>query len=254
MGLTGTLYNIQKFALHDGPGIRTTAFFKGCPLSCWWCHNPESRSPEIQPMNGRTIGKKYTVDELLEILLLDEVFYEQSGGGVTFSGGEPLNQPDFLCAVLEKSKEHGIHTAVDTSGCAPREVFERILPYTDLFLYDLKLMDASEHFKFTSVSNKGILENLKFLLHTGAGTIVRIPLIPTITDTEKNLKKILEFLKPFSPAPEIHLLPFHRTGNGKYEKLGMTNRLEDLEELSDAEIRNRQKLFESAGYKVSLGG
>jgi pyruvate formate lyase activating enzyme len=115
-------------------------------------------------------------------------------------------------------------------------------------------MDASEHFRYTSVSNTGILDNLKFLLKNAARTIIRIPLIPGITDPEKNLEEILDFLKPHKPAPEIHLLPFHRTANGKYEKLGLTNRLADLKELSDSEVRNRQKLFESAGYKVSLGG
>lgn len=254
MGLSGTIYNIQKFALHDGPGIRTTVFFKGCSLSCWWCHNPESRSSDIQQMNGKTIGKEYTVDALLEILLRDEVFYEQSGGGVTFSGGEPLNQPEFLSAILKKTKDHGIHTAVDTCGYASKETFEKILPFTDLFLYDLKLLDETDHFQYTSVSNTGILENLTFLLSKAVKTIIRIPLIPGITDTKHNLRNILEFLKPFSPSPEIHLLPYHRTANGKYEKLGLPNRLANIKQLSDAEIRIHQKLFESAGFKVSLGG
>ena len=137
MALKGTVYNIQQFSVHDGPGIRTTVFLKGCPLTCWWCHNPESRSPEIVHANGKTIGMRYTPDELVEILIKDEVFFDQSKGGVTFSGGEPLEQPEFLFEVLKQCKANGIHTAVDTSGYAEREVFERIMPHTDLFLFDL---------------------------------------------------------------------------------------------------------------------
>ena len=253
MSLKGTIYNIQRFSIHDGPGIRTTVFMKGCPLTCWWCHNPESRSPEITRMNGKTIGKRYDTEELMGILLKDTVFYDESGGGVTFSGGEPLEQSDFLTEMLRQCQDAGIHTAIDTCGSAGREVMEKVMRFTDLFLYDLKLMDGGQHIKYTSKDNGQILENLKFLLHANHRVWVRVPLIPGITNTADNLLRMRDFLAQFSPLPEVYLLPYHRTAEGKYEKLNMPNRMAGIHELSPEEIEASIRLFEASGYPVTLG-
>lgn len=204
-------------------------------------------------MNGKTIGKRYTPGELVDILLKDEVFYDQSKGGVTFSGGEPLEQPDFLYEVLKQCRANGIHAAVDTSGYAERQTFERIKPVTDLFLYDLKLMDPELHFHYTSVDNKKIIDNLAFLLGSGCKVIVRIPLIPDITSKPENLEKILTVLSASAEPPEINLLPYHRTAEGKYERLGMINRMKGVRTLSEKEIRRSLEIFESSGYPAKLG-
>lgn len=253
MTIKGTVYNIQQFSVHDGPGIRTTVFFKGCPLTCWWCHNPESRSPEIVQMNGKTIGERYTPEELLEIILKDVVFYDQSGGGVTFSGGEPMEQVEFLAETLRLCRQHGIHTAVDTSGSAERKAFDRIIKHTDLFLYDLKLMDPGLQYKYTSADNSRIRENLEYLLGEGKRVIIRVPLIPGITNTSENIENMIRYLQTFNPVPEINLLPYHRTAEGKYEKLNMVNRMKGSRELTPDEIGQSLLLFESAGYPVKLG-
>jgi len=167
----GVLFDIKRFAIHDGPGIRTTVFFKGCLLSCWWCHNPESQSPDIQrvvqPTDGspeKTVGERVTVSELLQRIEQDCLFYDQSGGGVTFSGGEPLAQPAFLLEMLERCGVHEIHRAVDTTGFAPSETLSEVALHTDLFLYDPKLMDASLHERFAGVPNENIIQHLRSLL------------------------------------------------------------------------------------------
>lgn len=253
MSVKGTVYNIQHFSVHDGPGIRTTVFLKGCPLTCWWCHNPESRSPEIVQMNGKTIGERYTPEELLEIVQKDVIFYDQSGGGVTFSGGEPMEQLEFLSKALELCRRYGIHTAVDTSGSADRAAFDQVLEHTDLFLYDLKLMDPRLQYKYTSADSARILENLGHLVDKRKKVVIRVPLIPGITDTKENIGLIIGYLSRFSPCPEVNLLPYHRTAEGKYEKLNMVNRMKGSRELTRDEIRNSIELFESAGCPVKLG-
>ena len=256
---TANLFDIQRNSFVDGPGIRTTVFFKGCNLRCQWCHNPESQIMESQIMfynmanNQRKImfykdkctgcgrcrditvdnsdfvcfhdakkicGKTYTVDELFNIIIKDKIFYETSGGGVTFSGGECLLQQDFLCEILEKCKAAGIHTAVDTAGHIHWNVFEKVLPYTDLFLYDMKAFDCNIHRKYTGVSNECILENLKKLFEAGANIWIRIPVIPGVNDTVKEMQKIKNFLTPYNPS-KIELLPYHRMGEHKYTALGM---------------------------------
>ena len=184
----GIIFNIQRFAIHDGPGIRTTVFFKGCPLRCWWCHNPESH--KILPekfdgcnlrrgfdqsfsMNKDEIGKEISVDELMNEIVKDRVFYEESGGGVTFSGGEPLMQPEFLIESLKECKALGIHSAVDTSGYTSEGVIDRVSSYADLFLFDLKLMNDDVHEKYTGVSNQIILKNLIELDQLGKKIIIK---------------------------------------------------------------------------------
>ena len=241
------IFDIQHGSVVDGPGMRTTVFFKGCNLRCSWCHNPESQSFEKQVMfykekcvgcgrcrnidrkdtdficyhDAREIcGKEYSVEEIFEKIICDKRFYENSGGGATFSGGECMLQPDFLCKILKKCKDAGIHTAVDTAGHIDWKAFERVLPYTDLFLYDIKAFDSDVHRKYTGVSNKLILANLKNLFESGANVWIRIPVIPGVNDTIEEMQNIKNFLAPYNPS-KIELLPYHGMGENKYEALGM---------------------------------
>ncbi len=241
------IFDIQRNSFVDGPGIRTTVFFKGCNLRCKWCHNPESQKKEKEIMfyknkctlcgrcrevdtfdeeffcynDAREIcGKEYPTDEVLKIILKDKTFYDNSGGGVTFSGGECMLQIDFLLEILQKCKENGIHTAVDTAGHIPWESFEKILPYTDLFLYDIKVMDNEVHKEYTGVTNSLILENLAKLLKNDGCVWVRIPVIPGVNDTEKEMQQIKTFFDANGYPEKIEFLPYHAMGEHKYEALG----------------------------------
>ena len=254
--MKATIFNIERNSYVDGPGIRTTVFFKGCNLRCAWCHNPESQSAKPQmmfyknkctgcgkckekcpnnlelcelcgkctlycPHDAREIcGKEYTVDEVMREILKDKAFYDNSGGGVTFSGGESMLQIDFLEELLKACKQNGIHTAIDTAGYVPYESFERVLPYTDLFLYDVKCYDSDKHIKYTGVSNEQILSNLEKLLKTGISVWVRIPIIPTVNDTEEEMLAIKSFLYSCRAPKKIELLPYHSMGENKYAALG----------------------------------
>ena len=250
------IFDIQRNSFVDGPGIRTTVFFKGCNLKCAWCHNPESQSAKPQmmfykdkctgcgkcksvcpyhleqcelcgkctfycPVDARMVcGKEHTVDEVLKEVLKDKAFYETSGGGVTFSGGECMLQIDFLAEILKKCKENGIHTAVDTAGHIPLESFEKILPYTDLFLYDIKIFDSQKHKQYVGVSNELILENLKKLFERKAKLWIRIPIIPDVNDSIEEIQKIKDFLKTIGTPEKIELLPYHAMGENKYRAIG----------------------------------
>ena len=260
--MTATIFAIKRFAIHDGDGIRTTVFFKGCPLRCIWCHNPEGIAFEIQQAfyahkcvgcgeckkdsfttencagEARIVyGKEVTVEELLPILLEDKDFYETSGGGVTLSGGECLMQADFCAALLKQLKVHGIHTAVDTCGFVPREALEKVIPYTDVFLYDLKAYDEDVHLNCTGRSNKLILENLTYLDSKGKNIEIRIPYVPDYNDNQ--IEKIARFLAPMQHIAKVRLLAYHNHTGSKYEALGMENtlpsRLPTAEELAAAE-------------------
>ena len=253
--MKATIFDIERNSFVDGPGIRTTVFFKGCNLSCAWCHNPESQSSKPQmmfyqnrctgcgkckekcpnilekcdlcgkctlycPHDAREIcGREYTVDEVLREVLKDKTFYENSGGGVTFSGGECMLQIDFLTEILKACKENGIHTAVDTAGHAPYEYFERIIPYTDLFLYDVKCFDSEKHRQYTGVGNELILKNLKKLLAIDTPVWVRMPIIPTVNDTVEELKRIKGYVCSCGTSQKIELLPYHAMGEHKYDAL-----------------------------------
>lgn len=248
------IFDIQRNSFVDGPGIRTTVFFKGCNLRCKWCHNPESQSFDKQmmfykdkctgcgkcrevcpnhlkkcdfcgkcelycPAEARKIcGREYTSDEVLAEVIKDKAFYDNSGGGVTFSGGECMLQLDFLREILEKCKSEGIHTAVDTAGNVPWKSFEKILPFTDLFLYDIKAFGAELHRKGTGVSNELILENLKNLSGR-ADIIVRIPVIGGYNDNDEEIRQIADFLKQIKII-KAELLPYHAMGEHKYTALG----------------------------------
>lgn len=266
--MKGLIFDIRRFSVHDGPGIRTTVFFKGCPLSCWWCHNPESRDfkPEItlrkRILDGKTSFAKETTGDwvesgvLLNELLKDRIFFDESDGGVTFSGGEPLFQEEFLLTVTEECKRRGIHVTVDTSGFAPRETISRVAKNTDLFLYDLKLVDNEEHVKYTGVSNDLVLDNLKFLSRSGKLIVLRFPVIPGITDTDTNIRRLRSFLadelKPVSNF-RISLLPYHSMAKEKYKRFLKVNLMKNIPDLTPENLLPLQAELEQTGVQVTIG-
>ncbi|MFO7934793.1 MAG: glycyl-radical enzyme activating protein [Bacteroidales bacterium] len=262
-----TIFDIKRFAVHDGPGIRTTVFFKGCPLRCWWCHNPESQASEPvsvdmeRKVDGRSVyarktyGEKIGSDKLMEVILRNRHYYEESGGGVTFSGGEPLMQPEALTELLQECKRAGLHTTVDTCGFSERVHFEKILPLTDLFLYDLKNMDPDLHRKYTGVDNELILSNADYLLEEDARVIFRIPVIPGINTSEEEISRMILFLvKRSNRFREVHLLPYHPIAGNKYSSLGMRNRLPDLKQPDTEMMDTLKKRFERTGLEILVGG
>lgn len=271
--------DIQKYSIHDGEGIRTTIFFKGCPLRCSWCHNPETQSfaqehfyyqerciscgecggkyYEDCVKNARELcGKEVTSQQLMKEILKDQAFYETSGGGVTLSGGEVLCQDlEFLLDLMKRIKGRGISINIDTCGYVDFSKFEAVLPYTSVFLYDLKLMDAIKHKQYTGVSNDLILENLKKLARKNARIWLRIPVIGGVNDNQENMEALIEFLKENQLCPEhIHLLPYHNTGSGKYSRLG--REYEDCFTVPDnGMLLTYKSMFENNGYSnVYIGG
>ncbi len=259
---TGIIFKIKKYAIHDGPGIRTTLFLKGCPLDCWWCHNPEGRMSGLQVVKvdaspegrGGIIEKKLSVAEVIAEIEKDIIFYDESGGGVTFSGGEPLIQAPFLLAVLKACRDKEIHTVVDTSGYAPAETFVGFCSMIDLVLFDLKIMDDEVHRLYTGVSNKRILNNLEALSVSGTPYRIRFPLIPGITDTDGNIRSMAEFVRALDSVDRIDILPMHRIADEKYRRLGMENRIADKQPPSLEEIAFIKRQFEDYGFAVSVGG
>jgi len=266
----GLIFDIRRFTVHDGPGIRTTIFFKGCPLKCWWCHNPESQDFKSEEsirkliLSGKrferseTTGKFMSENEVMFEVLQDQLFYDESGGGVTFSGGEPLMQEPFLHDLLKTCKQKGLHTAVDTSGYAHRSIIEKIADHVDLFLYDLKMINNALHRKYTGVSNRSILENLKFLYSTGKNVMIRFPVIPGITDTTENINDMKEFITnlqiPKFSNFQISLLPYHTIARGKYHRFNKINKFQHLSPMKKEELEPLKQEFEKAGLLVKLGG
>lgn len=263
--MKGLIFDIKHYAVHDGPGIRQTIFFKGCPLSCWWCHNPESQSPETETytrqkmLDGRahqkenTIGYYIEADELFKIIESDTIFFDESGGGVTFSGGEPLMQPDFLKEIAGSCKKAEIHTALDTSGFVEQKTLMEILPLIDLVLFDLKIMDDEMHQKYTGVSNRMILENLSMLNESGKDIHLRFPVIPGITDTHDNINDITGYLQTLDQINHIDVLPYHDISRGKYERFGKENKLGAMQANPGA-VENIREEFEKLGFQVHTGG
>lgn len=260
--MTGTIFEIKRFAVHDGPGIRTTVFFKGCPLKCKWCHNPEgiSFAPQAAFYKHKCIGcgdcqkedftgclsdarvlygRDITVEALLPLVLEDRDFYETSGG-VTLSGGECLMQADFCAELLQALKKEGIHTAVDTCGFVSKEAIDKVLAYTDIFLYDIKAFDEDVHIKCTGKSNKQILENIRYLDACHKAIEVRIPYVPEYNADQ--MEKIAAFLKPLNHVKAVKVLPYHNHAATKYTALGMENTLPDILP-TDEEVQFAQKLF-----------
>ena len=307
------IFDIRRYSINDGPGIRITLFMKGCPLKCKWCHNPESQSPEVQklytalkcigaqdcievcPEDALTLtsdgiitdsalctlcgkcaeacptkaiemsGKLYSAEELMEMIERERVHIDQSGGGVTFSGGEPLMHPEFLLKMLKACGEKGLHRVVDTCGFAPTETLLEVAKHTDLFLYDLKMMYPKKHKKWTGVDNRLILKNLKVLAETGANINIRVPLIKNVNTGEEEIRKIAEFIARLklkisdSEIAEpgktvVNLLPYHNIATGKYKKMEIPYNEGEMEEPSENEIQKAVEIFRSFGIETEVGG
>lgn len=283
----GIIFNIQKFSIHDGPGIRTTVFFKGCPLRCKWCSNPESQLEKIQilhdeskcthcrtcvqtcpqhaiskkisihfehcigclqcvnacPTNALTFeGEQKTVDEIVDICMQDIDFYEESGGGVTISGGEGMAQPVFLKALVEKLKEKQLHLAIETTGYVPSETFRQLAPLFDLLLFDVKHYDSDKHFDGTSVHNEQIIENLRWAMEQNLNVLPRIPIIPEFNEKLDDAKGIANLLVSVG-AKKVQLLPFHQFGEHKYELLHRKYSLKDTKALYPEDLKQYQQIF-----------
>jgi pyruvate formate lyase activating enzyme len=266
--MKGLIFNVKRYAIHDGPGIRVTFFMKGCPLSCWWCHNPEGISPftssieqvdrigEREFRRNETVGKLYDSDEILAILEKEKVFFNQSGGGVTFSGGEPMLQFDFLMEALMKCKEKGFHTTVDTSGSSSPERFRKIIPFTDLFLFDIKHLDNQKHKEYTGVSNDVILSNYRFIAESSKSFMVRIPIVPGFNDDDDHLARLKQYIlsQRKDNLKMISLLPYHKTGSSKYKKFNIPYKMENVEQPSAQKMKELKSFFSDVGVRVKIGG
>ncbi len=299
---TGFVFNIQKYSLQDGPGIRTTVFLKGCPLCCQWCHNPESISPrreiivvesrciacgecrtacefgesvagtgmlpprhdqctlcaecvEACPTGARqVIGRTMTVTEVVAEVMRDRIFYEDSGGGVTISGGEPLMQPRFVKALLKALRESGIHVVLDTTGFGCTEHLLEAAKLADLVLYDLKAFDEQRHRELTGVSNRSILANLTALNEVHRNVWIRLPVVPGFNDDLVELQKIAGFIRGLSCVTLVNLLPFHRSGLHKYERLGQVHGLHGVEVPSEELMQRAAEVFSTRNLPTKIGG
>jgi len=298
--VTGTVFNIQRYSIDDGPGIRTTVFFKGCPLSCVWCSNPESQNLEPELMhrdslckrcyrcvaacpvgaitvgaNGieidrdvctvcgdcvevcphdamRITGKEMSVDEVFDVIRRDADFYRDSGGGVTLSGGEVLLQPEFALEILKRSKEAGFHTTVDTAGQGDTEGLKRLFPYVDLFYFDIKHIDPQIHRAQAGRTNETILRNFKEVAASGVPFVVRVPVVPGFNDTADAISDIADLVATASSGATVHLLPYHRYGQQKYDMLGLDYELESAVTPSEDFLKAARKIVESHGLKCEV--
>lgn len=298
---TGLVFNTQNYSLHDGPGIRTTVFLKGCPLRCDWCHNPESRaaeseiawsearcircgqcsevcphsaagrpaSPEIDrqrclrcgqcvavcPTGARElVGRQRTVAEVLAEILQDRIFYDESGGGVTLSGGEPLMQPEFAVELLAACRVQGLHTAVDTCGYGRCEDLLALAAVTDLFLYDVKILDDDRHRQYTGASNVVILENLKALCQVRADVWIRVPVIPGFNDSARDVEAIAAWVASLGNIRRLHLLPYHALGRNKAERVGLVPDAAPAARPADDHLEDLAGRARACGLEVQIGG
>lgn len=257
--MKGRIFDIQRYSIHDGPGIRTVVFLKGCFLRCKWCCNPESQSYDIQTMRvvgkDKIIGRDVTVEEVLDEVLKDRSYYFRSGGGITLSGGEVLFQPDFTRSLLKACKENGLHTAIESTSFANFEIIQSILPYIDLYLMDIKHVDDIKHKAHTGQSNKMILENAKRIADSGMHLVIRVPVIPGFNDTEKEIRGIADFTQSLGTVHELHLLPYHRLGQDKYEGLDRDYTLKGIEPLAEEKLQNLlQVVSDIPNLRCQIGG
>jgi pyruvate formate lyase activating enzyme len=256
--IKGRIFNIQRFSIHDGPGIRTIVFFKGCFMRCAWCCNPESQNREIETIvekdKIKTVGKDVTVSDIMPEILSDLPYYRRSGGGVTLSGGEVLCQADFARELLKACKEAGLHTAVESASSAPFSEIEKILPYLDLYLMDIKHMDGKKHKEYTGVDNTRILENARKIAESGVELIIRTPVIPGFNDTPEDIKAISSFARSLPGVSEHHLLPYHRLGMDKYSGLGRKYSLAEIEPPTKEKMEYLLSVAEASGLKCKIGG
>ena len=254
----GRIFNIQRFSIHDGRGIRTIVFFKGCYMRCAWCCNPESQEYDIQTMieNGKEkiVGRDVTVGEIMPELLADETYYRRSGGGITLSGGEILAQPEFAKALLISAKEHGMTTAVETTACLPFDMIAPSLPYLDTVLMDIKHVNSLKHEEYTGMRNELILANAKKIADSGAHLIIRVPTIPGFNDTEEEIRAIAKFARSLRGVNEIHLLPYHRLGYDKYTGLDRDYPMGDVPPPTKEKMEALRLVAEAEGLKAVLGG
>jgi pyruvate formate lyase activating enzyme len=291
----GIIFNIQRFSIQDGPGIRTTVFLKGCPLRCLWCSNPESQNffPEVVhsdflcnscglcieicelqaisfshkgkgvkinrkicnrcgkcvetciPKAIKFYGKEMNVEEVFQEIARDKPFYQDSGGGVTVSGGEPLSQPDFVTELFKQCQGVNIHTCIETSGYADSGAWEKVLPHTDLLLFDMKLINSSEHLRVTGKSNDKILNNLRLVATTGVPVIIRIPVIPSINNSEESITDIARYVAGLNGLREVNLMPYHRLGVGKYKMLDRRYNLSTLTPLEESQLEGLVNIVKS---------
>lgn len=254
----GRIFNIQRFSIHDGPGIRTIVFFKGCVMRCAWCCNPESQDFHIQSMieggKQKTVGYDVTVEDIMPEILSDMPYYMRSGGGVTLSGGEVLAQADFARELLRACKENGLHTAIESAASLPYSEIEKLLPYLDLYLMDIKHVDSAKHKEFTGVGNERILENAKKVAKSGVELIIRTPIIPGFNDTPPEVEAISRFAATLDGVREHHLLPYHRLGADKYEGLGRKYTLNEIEPPTREKMEHLLSVAERSGLKCQIGG
>ncbi len=300
MALTALVSNIQGYSIHDGPGIRTVVFLKGCPLRCRWCANPENLADRVRvgfianlckhcgrcakscprgailPDENRRIdrakcddcalcadtcwydalvryGEEKTVEEVFDKVRRDKIFYDSSGGGVTASGGEPLTHPDFVAELFRLCRGEGIDTCVETCGCVPRSAFEQVLPLTDHFYFDLKLMDGAKHREHTGRDNAQILDNARFLAVSGADILFRQPLIPGVNDGEENIRATAEFIRALGRAePGLQLIAYHRMGAAKYAALDIPYAMEETKPMTPEQVEAVRAKYEACGIRCTV--
>ncbi len=255
---TGRIFDIQRFSVHDGPGIRTIVFLKGCAFRCRWCCNPESQNFQVEKVyidgKEKIYGEDVTVRQVMETIVKDRPYYNRSGGGLTLSGGECLLQPEFTLALLKTAKEMGITTAIESTGFASFDVIERILPYLDLYLMDIKHINSSKHEEFIGRPNHLVLENAVKIAKRAKELIIRVPVIPTFNDTKEEITDIARFAANLSGVKEIHLLPYHRFGQDKYSRLGREYPMGDIPTPTDEKMIELKAAAETTGLKCQIGG
>ena len=256
--VVGRVFDIQKFSTHDGPGIRTIVFLKGCILRCRWCCNPESQSFRVQRMREagreRVVGYDTTVGEIMKKVSQDLPYYRRSHGGLTLSGGEALCQEEFVSALLQEAKAQGIDTAVETTACLPWPMIERQLPYLDHVLMDVKHMNSEKHERFTTMRNELILDNARRIAAVHGDLIIRVPTIPGFNDTEEEIREIARFAATLPGVREIHLLPYHRLGYDKYVGLDRPYEMGDVPPPDKAKMEKLRQVAEAEGLMAMLGG